>query len=65
VSLLSKATKGHIGVVSSLAGHVGTPKTAVYSATKHALHGFFNALRVEMQMDRCGAGMCLLLASSL
>ena len=42
--------KGHIVVVSSLAGHVGVPNTAVYSATKHALHGFFNALRVEFEM---------------
>lgn len=42
--------KGHIVVISSLAGHVGVPNTAVYSATKHALHGFFNALRVEFEM---------------
>ena len=41
-------TGGRIGVVSSLAGHVGTPKTAIYSATKHALHGFFNAFRAEL-----------------
>jgi len=37
-----------IGVLSSLAGHVGTPKTSVYSATKHALHGFFNSFRAEL-----------------
>jgi short-subunit dehydrogenase len=41
---------GRIGVVSSLAGHIGTPKTAVYSSTKHSLHGFFNALRVELKL---------------
>lgn len=34
----------------SITGYVGTPKTSVYSATKHALHGFFNALRVEMKL---------------
>lgn len=41
---------GAIGVVSSVAGHVGTPKTAIYSSTKHALHGFFDALRIELPM---------------
>jgi short-subunit dehydrogenase len=46
-----KASGGYVGVVSSLAGHVGTPKTAVYSSTKHALHGFFNALRAELAME--------------
>jgi short-subunit dehydrogenase len=46
-----KASSGRIGVVSSLAAHVGTPKSAVYSATKHALHGFFNALRLELRLE--------------
>ena len=43
-------SNGHIAVVSSLAGHVGTPYTAVYSATKHALHGFFDSLRNELRI---------------
>lgn len=47
-----KINKGFVGVVSSLAGYVGTPKTAMYSSTKHALHGFFNALRAEMAMEK-------------
>jgi short-subunit dehydrogenase len=42
--------KGHIIVVSSLAGWIGPPKCAVYSATKHALHGFFDSLRLELNM---------------
>ena len=29
-------------------GWVGVPNTALYSASKHALRGFFNALRVEL-----------------
>jgi short-subunit dehydrogenase len=41
---------GRLGVVTSLAGHIGTPKTAAYSASKHALHGFFDALRLELQL---------------
>ena len=54
-----KSRGGHIVVVSSLAGHVGVPNTAVYSATKHALHGFFNALRVEMEMMQIDIGITL------
>ncbi|CAM9579606.1 unnamed protein product [Ectocarpus fasciculatus] len=46
-----KASSGQIVVVSSLAGHVGTPKTAVYSAAKHALHGFFDGFRNELIMS--------------
>jgi len=49
-SLKLSAEGGQIGVVSSLAGYAGTPKTAVYSATKHALNGFFDALRTELKM---------------
>ena len=33
-------------------GHVGPPKNAAYSATKHALHGFFDSLRTELKLLR-------------
>jgi short-subunit dehydrogenase len=39
---------GHIVVVTSLVGHVGTPLRSAYAASKHALHGFFNSLRAEV-----------------
>ncbi|HET7629185.1 MAG TPA: SDR family oxidoreductase [Bacillales bacterium] len=39
---------GHILNIASLAGKVATPKSAVYSATKHAVVGFSNALRLEL-----------------
>ncbi len=42
---------GNIAVVSSVVGYVATPKRSVYSASKHALHGFFEALRAEV-LDR-------------
>lgn len=42
---------GHIVVVSSLAGKIATPNRAAYSASKHALHGFFDALRAEVWRD--------------
>jgi short-subunit dehydrogenase len=38
---------GHFAVVSSISGKLGSPKRAGYCASKHALHGFFDALRSE------------------
>ncbi len=38
---------GHFVVVSSVSGHVGSRGRSAYSASKHALHGFFEALRAE------------------
>jgi dehydrogenase/reductase SDR family protein 7B len=42
------AASGQIVVVSSLLGKFAVPKRAAYSASKHALHGFFDALRSEL-----------------
>ncbi len=39
---------GHIVITSSLVGKFGTPFRSAYSASKHALHGFFDALRAEL-----------------
>ena len=39
--------KGHIVVTSSLAGKLGTPISASYAASKHALHGYFASMRAE------------------
>jgi short-subunit dehydrogenase len=43
-----KAARGRIVAVSSLAGLVGVPGRTAYSATKFAMSGFFEALRVEL-----------------
>jgi short-subunit dehydrogenase len=40
--------KGHIINVASVAGKIGTPKAAGYSASKHAVLGFTNSLRAEL-----------------
>lgn len=40
---------GRIVIMSSITGLVGTPTRTAYSASKHALHGFFQALRVELR----------------
>ncbi|HYH46848.1 MAG TPA: SDR family oxidoreductase [Thermoanaerobaculia bacterium] len=39
---------GHLVVVTSLVGRVGTPMRSSYAAAKHALHGFFDSLRAEV-----------------
>jgi len=40
--------KGHIVYTSSVAGKVGSPVSGTYAATKHALQGFFDTLRMEV-----------------
>jgi len=39
---------GHIINIASQAGKIATPKSSVYSATKHAVLGFTNSLRMEL-----------------
>lgn len=39
---------GRVVVMSSVSGLLGTPVGSSYSATKFALHGYFNALRAEV-----------------
>ncbi|MEG0925465.1 SDR family oxidoreductase [Chryseobacterium sp.] len=43
-----KNGSGQIAVVSSLMGIFGAPMRSGYAAAKHALHGFFDALRAEL-----------------
>jgi len=53
-----KASRGQIVVVSSLAGLTGVPTRTGYAASKHALHGFFDSLRIEL----AGSGVSITLA---
>lgn len=39
---------GNIILISSLVGKFGTPKRSTYSASKHALHGYYDSLRAEL-----------------
>ena len=48
---LIKQKSGHIIVMSSIAGKFGFYFRSAYSASKHALHGFFEALRMEVYND--------------
>lgn len=42
---------GHIVVVSSVVGKFGFPLRSAYSASKHALHGFYETLRAELKSE--------------
>jgi len=43
-----KQTRGRIVAVSSLAGKNGVPTRSGYAASKHAIVGFFDSLRIEL-----------------
>ncbi len=43
--------RGQFVVTSSVVGYIGTPMRSAYAASKHALHGFFDALRAEHWHD--------------
>ena len=43
--------KGHFVTVSSLMGKFSSPYRSGYCGAKHALHGFFDALRMEHEKD--------------
>lgn len=47
--IMKAAGKGHIVNVASLAGMIGSAKSTSYSATKHAVLGFTNSLRMELK----------------
>jgi dehydrogenase/reductase SDR family member 7B len=42
---------GHIVPITSVIGYVAIPTRSAYAASKHALHGFFEALRAETAKD--------------
>ena len=46
-----QAKKGCFVITSSLVGKFGTPMRSAYSASKHALHGYFESLRAETWKD--------------
>jgi NAD(P)-dependent dehydrogenase (short-subunit alcohol dehydrogenase family) len=52
-----KEAKGRIVAVCSLAGRTGVPLRGPYSAAKHAMAGFFDTLRIEL--DGSGVSVTL------
>jgi uncharacterized protein len=47
--VMIKQRSGHIINMCSMAGLVGTPTYTIYAASKHAVHGFSEALRREVK----------------
>jgi short-subunit dehydrogenase len=52
--LMRERGSGRFVVTSSICGKVGVPKLSAYAASKHALHGFYDSLRVECAEYRIG-----------
>lgn len=46
-----KQTKGRIVAIASVAARTGIPTRTGYSASKHAMVGFFESLRIEVEDD--------------
>jgi short-subunit dehydrogenase len=57
-SLIEKG-EGHIVFISSLNGKVGTPRTAIYCATKFGMRGFALALREDLHPKGVGVSTVL------
>jgi NAD(P)-dependent dehydrogenase (short-subunit alcohol dehydrogenase family) len=53
------ASKGLLVAISSLTGKTGVPSRTGYAASKHAMQGFFDSLRIELM----GTGVDVLVAS--
>lgn len=51
---LKASGEGHIINTSSLFGLIGTPGTGCYSATKFAVRGYTESLRIELDILDCG-----------
>lgn len=51
LKVFEKQNFGHFAVISSISGKLGSPMRAGYCASKHALHGFFDALRSEFYQN--------------
>lgn len=41
--------RGHFVIITSLTGIFGTPFRSGYAASKHALHGFYDSMRAELE----------------
>ena len=51
---LKVAGTGHLVNISSVFGLIGIPCQSAYNAAKFAVRGFTEALRIELDVERCG-----------
>ncbi|AOA59773.1 SDR family NAD(P)-dependent oxidoreductase [Acinetobacter larvae] len=57
---IKKTGDGHIINISSLFGLVAQPTQSAYNATKFAVRGFTESLRIELDMENCGvSALCV------
>lgn len=49
--------KGHFVTITSLMGKFGSPYRSGYCGAKHALHGFFDVLRMEHEKDNINVAL--------
>ena len=49
--------EGQLTLVSSVLGRIGSARRSGYAASKHALHGFFDSLRIELASTGIGISM--------
>jgi short-subunit dehydrogenase len=54
---LAKKGEGHIVLISSLAGKVGSPRSSLYNATKFGLRGFAFGLREDLHPHGVGVSI--------
>lgn len=54
---LTKKGEGHIVLISSLAGKVGSPRSSIYNATKFGLRGFAFGLREDLGPSGVGVSI--------
>lgn len=57
--IMIKQKSGNISAVSSVVGKFGFPLRSAYSASKHALHGFFESLRAENKQYNINVSMII------
>ena len=50
---------GHIAVTSSIVGKFGFPLRSAYSASKHALQGFFETLKIEQKINNINVSIII------
>ncbi len=54
---LAKRGEGHIVLIASLAGKVGSPRSSIYNATKFGLRGFAFGLREDLHPSGVGVSI--------
>jgi len=52
IPIMQKQQEGKIVVITSIVGKFGLPELSTYAASKHALYGFYESLRLEVLKDK-------------